>query len=207
MSNILYITSSPRGDASYSNQTAQRLVDELRGNCPNAKVVLRDLAREPLPHIDQDFIEATRSASGPRSERQRAILAHSDALVDELLAADVVVIAAAMVNFSVPSTLKSWIDYIARAGRTFKYTAAGPQGLATGKRVVIVAATGGIYSGDNAGFDFQLPWLKAVLGFLGMTDVEVIRVEGTAFGAEAADKAVASGVAHGRAFVNALAAA
>jgi FMN-dependent NADH-azoreductase len=207
MSNILYVTSSPRGDASYSNQTAQRVVDELRDNCPNAKVTVRDLTREPLPHIDRDFIEATRSADGPRSERQRAILARSDALVDELLAADLIVIAAAMVNFSAPSTLKSWIDYVARAGRTFKYTEAGPKGLATGKRVVIVAATGGVYSGDNAGFDFQLPWLKAVLGFLGMTDVEVIRVEGTAFGAEAADKAVASGVAHGRAFVNALAAA
>jgi len=208
MSNILYVTSSPRGEASYSNQTAQRVVDDLRGNCPNAKVTVRDLARDPLPHIDQDFIDATRSADGPRTGRQHAILARSDALVDELLAADVIVIAAAMVNFSAPSTLKSWIDYIARAGRTFKYTEAGPQGLATGKRVVIVAATGGIYSGGNyAAFDFQLPWLKAVLGFLGMTDVEVIRVEGTAFGPETADKAVASGVAHGRAFVNALAAA
>jgi FMN-dependent NADH-azoreductase len=207
MSNILYVTSSPRGDASYSNQTALRVVDELRRNCSDAKVTVRDLAREPLPHIDQDFIDATRTKEGPRNDRQRAILARSDALIDELLAADVVVIAAAMVNFSVTSTLKSWIDHIARAGRTFSYGEAGPIGLATGKRVIIVTATGGIYSGDQSAFDFQWPWLKAVLGFLGMTDVEVIRVEGTAFGPEAADKAVASGVARGRELVSALAAA
>jgi FMN-dependent NADH-azoreductase len=205
MSNILYVTSSPRGDASYSNQTAQRFVDELRRTNPGATVTVRDLAREPLPHIDQDFVEATRAAQGPGNERQRAILARSDVLVDELLAADIVVIAAAMVNFSVTSTLKSWIDYIARAGRTFRYGEGGPKGLATGKRVFIVAATGGIYSGEMSAFDFQLPWLKAVLGFLGMTDVEVIRVEGTALGPEAAGKALATGKARVSEIVSALA--
>jgi FMN-dependent NADH-azoreductase len=95
-------------------------------------------------------------------------------LIDELTAADIVVIAAPMINFSVSSTLKAWFDYIARAGR--------PQGLMTGKRVIIVSASGGIYFGANAAFDFQVPWLRSMLGFLGLTDVEVIRVEGTANG-------------------------
>jgi FMN-dependent NADH-azoreductase len=193
MTNILYVTSSPRGAASFSNQTAQRLIDELNRANTGTTVTVRDLAREPLAHIDQDFVDATRSAVAPANDRQRAILARSDELVDELLAADIVVIAAGMVNFSVPSTLKAWIDYVARAGRTFSYGAGGPKGLATGKRVVIVAATGGIYSGPLSGFDFQLPWLKAVLGFLGMTDVEVVQVEGTALGPQAADAAMSKG--------------
>jgi FMN-dependent NADH-azoreductase len=100
------------------------------------------------------------------------------------------VIAAGMINFSIPSTLKSWIDYVARAERTFSYSEAGPKGLATDKRVVLVAASGGIYS-DKRALDFQVPYLKHVLGFLGMTEVDVIDVEGTAFGPEAAEKAVA----------------
>ena len=96
-----------------------------------------------------------------------------------------------MINFSVASTLKTWFDYVARAGRTFSYSEKGAQGLVTGKRVIVVAATGGVYAGESAAFDFQVPWLKTVLGFLGMTDVEVIKVEGTAYGAAAAEKAIA----------------
>ena len=191
MTNILYVTSSPRGGDSYSNQIAARVVEELKQTHPGAVVTVRDLARDPLPHIDQDFVAATRSPDGPQTPKQRALLAHSDALVDELLKADIVVIAAAMINFSVTSTLKTWFDYIARAGRTFSYSEAGAKGLVTGKRVIVVAATGGVYAGDSAAFDFQIPWLKTVLGFMGMTDVEVIKVEGTAYGPAAADKAIA----------------
>ena len=155
---------------------------------------MRDLAREPLPHIDDDFVAATRSPNGPQTERQRALLAQSDALVDELFAADVIVIAAPMINFTIPSTLKSWIDHVARAGRTFSYSEKGPQGLVTGKQVILVAARGGVYAAGNT-LDFQLPYLKSVLGFLGMTDVTVVEVEGTAFGPEAAEKAVAAAAA------------
>ena len=207
MSKILHVSSSPRGDASYSNQVAARLIRELKQANPQTTVTVRDLAQDPLPHIDADFVAATRSADGPRTERQRTILAQSDALVDELLAADTIVIAAPMINFSVSTTLKSWFDYIARAGRTFSYSEAGPKGLATGKRVIIVRASGGVYSGENAAFDFQIPWLRNMLGFLGMTDVEVIRVEGTAFGPVAADKALERATAHARELVCALAAA
>jgi FMN-dependent NADH-azoreductase len=207
MCNILYVSSSPRGSASYSNQVAARVIDELRQANPQSTLTVRDLAEDPLPHIDVDFVAATRSAGGPSTEKQRAILAQSDALVDELLAADIGVIEAPRINFSISRTLKSRYDYVARAGRTFGYSEAGPKGLVTGKRVIVVSASGGIYSGENAAFDFQVPWLRNMLAFLGMTDVEVIRIEGTALGPEAADKALERATAHARDFVGALAAA
>jgi len=190
MSGILYVTSSARGSASYSNQVAARVVDELRRAIPQMTLTVRDLGQDPLPHIDGDFVAATLSADGPSTQAQRAILARSDALVDELLAADVIVIATPMINFGVSTALKSWFDHIARAGRTFSYGEGGPKGLVAGKRVIVVAASGGNYSGENAAFDFQLPWLRHMLAFLGMTDVEIIRVEGTAHGADAAAKAL-----------------
>ena len=192
--NILFVTSSSRGSASYSNRVATNVLTELRSRNPGARVTVRDLGREPLPHINDDFVTATRSATMPQTDEQRALLAHSEALVDELLAADVIVIAAPMINFSIPSNLKAWIDYVARAGRTFRYSEKGPEGLVTGKQVIIVAARGGVYAGNPA-LDFQVPYLKSVLGFLGMTDVEVLEVEGTAYGPEAAENAVTAATA------------
>ena len=206
MSRILYVSSSPRGSESYSNRVAARVIRELRQANPQTTVTVRDLAQDPPPHIDVDFVAATTNADGPRTERQGAILVQSDALVDELLAADIIVIGAPMINFSVATTLKSWFDYIVRAGRTFSYSEAGPKGRVTGKRVIVVSASGGIYSGENAAFDFQVPWLRNILGFLGMTDVEVIRIEGTAFGPEAADKALERATTHAHNVVGALAA-
>jgi FMN-dependent NADH-azoreductase len=197
--NILHITSSARGSASYSNRVAAEVLDELGRRSPGASVTLRDLAREPLAHIDDDFVAATRAPEGPQTERQRALLRQSDALVDELFAADVIVIAAPMINFTIPSTLKTWIDYVARAGRTFSYSAAGPKGLVTGKQVILVASRGGVYADAGQALDFQVPYLKSVLGFLGMTDVTVLEVEGTAFGPDAAEKAVAAAAAKLRA--------
>jgi len=192
--NILHVTSSPRGEASYSNRVAAQVIAEVKGRAGGATVTTRDLAREPLPHIDDDFVAATKSAAGPQTDAQRAQLAVSDKLVDELLGADMVVIAAPMINFTIPSNLKTWIDYVARAGRTFSYSEKGPQGLVTGKQVILVVARGGVYS-DKPAYDFQVPYLKNVLAFLGMTDVEVIEVEGTAFGPEVAEKAVAAATA------------
>jgi FMN-dependent NADH-azoreductase len=192
--NILYVTSSSRGSASYSNRVAAEVLDELRVRNPGTAVTVRDLAHEPLPHIGDAFVAATRSPNGPQTDEQRALLAQSDALVDELFAADLIVIAAPMINFTIPSNLKTWIDYVARAGRTFSYSEKGPQGLVTGKQVIVVAARGGIYANGNA-LDFQLPYLKGVLGFLGMTDVTVLEVEGTAYGPDVAEKAVAAATA------------
>lgn len=192
--NILHLTSSARGSASYSNRVAAHVIDQLSARNPGVGIVTRDLARDPLPHIDDDFTTATKSPTGPQTERQRSLLAQSDALIDELLAADVIVIAAPMINFTIPSNLKTWIDYVARAGRTFSYSEKGPQGLVSGKHVILVVARGGVYANNNA-LDFQVPYLKGVLAFLGMTDVEVIEVEGTAFGPEAAEKAVEAAAA------------
>jgi FMN-dependent NADH-azoreductase len=199
--NILYVTSSPRGSASYSNRVAANVLDELTARNPGTTVTLRDLAREPLPHIGDDFVAATRGPNGPQTDAQRALLARSDELVDELFAADVIVIAAPMINFTIPTNLKAWIDYVARAGRTFRYSEKGPEGLVKGKQVIIVAARGGVYSaGPGSALDFQLPYLKSVLAFLGMTEVEVLEVEGTAYGPEAAEKAVVAATAklHGQ---------
>jgi FMN-dependent NADH-azoreductase len=187
--NILHITSSPRGAASYSSRVAANVIAEITGRTPGATVTVRDLATDPLPHIDEDFVVATRSPTGPQTDKQRGQLALSDALVDELFAADVIVIAVPMINFTISSNLKSWIDHVARAGRTFSYSEAGPKGLVSGKQVIVVPARGGIYAAGNA-MDFQVPYLKSVLGFLGMTDVQVVEVEGTAYGPEAAEKAV-----------------
>ena len=192
--NILYVTSSPRGSASYSNRVAANVLEELRTRHAEATVTVRDLAREPLPHVGDDFFTATRGPNGPQTEAQRALLARSDRLVDELLAADVIVIAAPMINFTIPTNLKAWIDYVARAGRTFRYSEKGPEGLVKGKQVIVVPARGGIYAAGNA-MDFQVPYLKSVLGFMGMTDVDVLEVEGTAYGPDVAEKAVTAATA------------
>ncbi len=152
---------------------------------------MRDLAGEPLPHIDESFaVNLVQPADG-LSAAQRATLARSDAVVQEFLAADVIVIASAMINFGVSSTLKAWVDHLARPGLTFSYSDKGPEGLAKGKKVYLVQARGGVYSaGPAKALDFQEPYLRGVLGFLGVTDVEAILVEGVAFGPEAAEKAV-----------------
>lgn len=190
--NILYVSSSPRGEAAYSNRAAQRVLDELRAREPGAEITVRDLAADPLPHIDSAFVAATRGPDGAVTAQQQARLATANELIDELMAADIVVIAAGMINFSIPSTLKSWIDHIAQPGRTFGYSEAGPRGLVTGKHVIVVAASGGHYA-DKRAYDFQVPYLRHVLGFMGMTDIEVIDVGGTAFGEEAVAKAIEAG--------------
>lgn len=191
MTKVLYVTSSPRGEASFSNQVAARVLDEIRARDPGTEIVSRNLADDPLPHIDADFLTAARSPDGATSERQKAVLARSDALVDELIGSDIVVIAVPMINLGIPSTLKAWIDHIVRAGRTFSYTEAGVQGLVGGKKGIIVAARGGYYSGEKKALDFQLPYLESVLGFLGLTDITSFEVEGTSLGPEVAGKAVA----------------
>jgi FMN-dependent NADH-azoreductase len=190
MNEILCVTSSPRGDTSYSNLVAARVLREIRALRPHANVTIRDLARNPLPHIDDDFVTATRSVAGARTERQRALLDQSDILVNELIEADTIVIASAMINFGVPSTLKTWIDYVARPGRTFEYTDLGEQGLLKGRKAVLVLARGGVYSGPLNGRDHQESYLRDVLNFLGITDIETIVIEGVALGPYAAEKAL-----------------
>ena len=200
--NILLVSSSPRGGESYSHRVARRIVDDLVDGNPGARVVVRDVARQPLPHITETFGTARVAPVEKRSDADRQALLLSDALVDELLAADVIVIAAPMHNFGLPSSLKAWIDHIVRPGRTFSYSEKGPQGLVTGKKAVFVFARGGLYSdGPMQAFDFQEPYLRAALGFVGITDVEVVRVEGVAFGEEAVSQALRSAEAQADAIV------
>jgi FMN-dependent NADH-azoreductase len=189
--NILCLTSSPRSDTSYSNLVAMRVLRELSEVYPEATVTIRDLARNPLPHIDEDFAIATRSIAGARTDRQHALLERSDILIDELLVADVVVIAAAMINFGVPSTLKAWIDHVVRPGRTFRYTKSGSQGLLRGRRAILVLSRGGIYSsGPLRSYEHDESYLRSVLAFVGITDVQSIVVEGMALGPEVAERAI-----------------
>ncbi len=156
-------------------------------------VVHRDLGANPIPHLDSVTTSAIRKPAADRTPAEAAAADYSDKLVAELLAADTVVIATGLINFNIYSTLKSWIDNVARAGQTFRYSATGPEGLVTGKKVYIVLASGGVYSeGPATPLNHAVPYLTTVLGFMGMTDVEVIYVEGLAFGPDAAEKAVAA---------------
>lgn len=189
--NILCLTSSPRRDTSYSSLVAMRVLRELRQVYPGATVTIRDLARNPLPHVDDDFVTATRSIAGPRTERQRAQVERSDALIDELFAADVVVIAGSMINFGIPSTLKAWIDHVVRPDRTFRYTKDGSQGLLRGRRAILVLARGGIYSGGPLrSHEHDESYLRSVLEFVGINDVQSILIEGMGLGPEFAERAV-----------------
>jgi len=193
MSNILLVTSSPRGDQSHSSRVAANLVDRLLEADPGASVTHRDLHVQPLPHIGEAFAIGSRKPAEERSPEEEAVVAVSDAAVDEVLAADTIVIATGLINFNITSTLKAWVDNIARAGRTFRYTEAGPEGLAKGKKAYLVIASGGIYSeGPATAFDHADPYLRTILGFIGITDVETIRIEGVAMGPEAEQKALAT---------------
>ncbi len=191
--NILHIDSSPAGDKSFSRKFSAALVEKLKTQNPGATVIYRDLATTPLPHIDPDMLNALFAPADTHSAAQKEALARSDKAVQELLAADAVVIGAPMYNFSIPSALKAWVDHVIRKGLTFEYTAEGPRGLIpAGRKAFIIASRGGIYSeGATKAFEHQDSYLKAVLGFIGFTDITVIPVEGLAYGDEAVAKAVA----------------
>jgi FMN-dependent NADH-azoreductase len=151
---------------------------------------VRNLQAEPLPHLDDAVLGAFFTPADQRTAEQAAIAARSDALIAELQAADIVVIGAPMYNFGVSSQLKTYFDFIARAGVTFQYTANGAEGLVKGKKVYVVSARGGKYLGTPG--DSQTPYLKTFLGFLGMTDVNFIYAEGLNMGADAAQAALAA---------------
>jgi len=190
MSSILLLTSSPRAD-SLSTPIAADLAEKLKNQKPGSVVVRRDLAASPLPHIDDLFTGAIRKPADDRTAEEIAAIKTSDELVAELFAADTIVISTGLINFNIYSSLKTCIDNVARAGVTFKYTETGPVGLVTGKKVYVVLTSGGVYSqGPAAPLNHAVPYLKSVLGFLGITDIETIYVEGLAFGPEAAETAI-----------------
>lgn len=194
MSHVLLITSSPRLE-SHSTRVARKLAEKLASGA-GSSLTVRDLTGHPLPHIDDSFAAARNTPRDSLTGAQRSVLSLSDELVRELFAADTLVIAAGMINFGIPSSLKAYIDHVVRPGVTFRYGEKGPEGLVKGKRAYLVVARGGAYSqGPMQAFNFQDTYLKVALGFIGITDLEVIAVEGLAFGPEAVEKAVGTALA------------
>jgi len=170
---ILQINSSIHGEAAASTQLAHEIAGQLGG-----EVVLRDLSIEPIPHLDAASFAAFSDPAQEHSELAAAGVERSNQLIEELREADTVVLAVPMYNFGIPSALKAWIDHIARAGVTFRYTSEGPQGLLGDKRVIVVATRGGQYAGTDA--DNQSAYLRQVLGFIGLGDPEFVYAEGLA---------------------------
>lgn len=187
MSNVLLVNSSPRGEASVSSKLATELANKIAAKS-GGTVTTRDVGAKPLPHIDTDFVTATRSGKSDFSAHEKAALDRAMEIIGEAQAADVIVIGAALINFNATTNLKGWIDHLAVPGQTFRYNADGPEGLLKGKKVYVVTASAGAY-GDGPG-DYLKPWLTFALGFMGMTDVEFIRVDALAYGPEAVEKSM-----------------
>jgi FMN-dependent NADH-azoreductase len=185
---ILQIDSSALGDFSASRQLTAAIVAALHGGGAGPGVVYRDLAAAPLTHVSGALLAALRAPTGtpPPDDKLLAEMALAHALVDELLDADIVVVGAPMYNFSVPSTLKAWLDRVVMAGRTFSYDENGSKGLAGGRRVIIASTRGGQIAGQpyELAIDHQEAFLKALFGLIGITDVTIIRAEGLARGDE-----------------------
>jgi len=184
---ILQINASARREGSQSSRLARRIVERLLERNPDAELTVRDLAAQPHPALDEAALQALFTPAEQRTPEQAARVALDDALIAEVQAADVLVIGAPMYNLTITSQLKNWFDAIARARVTFRYTENGPEGLLTGKTVYVALTRGGFYR--DTPLDTQMPYLKTVLGFLGMTDVRFIYAEGLGMGDEAIEKA------------------
>lgn len=190
---LLHIDSSILGQNSASRELSAAWVRNWQRKNPAGEVRYLDLAETPLAHLSGDALAARAMPMEQRSLVQRREIETSDRALEDFLAADVLVIGAPMYNFSIPSQLKAWIDRIAVAGKTFRYTANGPEGLAKGKQVVIISSRGGIHSsGPTQAMDHQESYLRTVFQFLGITDIEFIRAEGLAYGPEQRVAAIAS---------------
>jgi len=190
MVKILQVNSSARGEESQSTRLANRIVERLVEAAPDTGVTVRDLAAKPHPVLDEVALGALFTPEAQRTLEQARRVALDDELIAQVRAADVLVLGVPMYNFGVPAQLKNWIDAIMRAGVTFRYTAQGPEGLLKGKTVYVALARGGVYRNTPA--DTQVPYLRTVLGFLGMTDVRFVYAEGLNMGAEAQQKGIAS---------------
>lgn len=180
MKKILHIISSPRGAASFSIKLGNAIVEKIQLTYPDSTLKELNLVQHQFPHLEEVHLNAFFTPVENRTPENLEAIKHSDDAIQDLKDADIIVIGAPLYNFHIHSTLKAWIDHIARAGITFKYDENGPEGLIKGKKVYVAIASGGIYSeGPMAQMDFIPPYLKGVLGFLGMTDLTVFRVEGT----------------------------
>ncbi|MCA1362278.1 NAD(P)H-dependent oxidoreductase [Bradyrhizobium sp. IC3069] len=188
---LLHVDSSVLGPHSVSRQVSAAIVDRLRQAAPSLQVVYRDLTETPLAHLSGSHLAAAQGAPAPAELGPD--LAASAAALEEFLAADIVVIGAPMYNFTIPSQLKAWIDRILVAGKTFKYGAAGPEGLAGGKRVIVAISRGGHYGAGTpyAAGEHLETYLRWVFGFMGITNLEFIPADGIQLGPEHREKAIA----------------
>ena len=182
MPTLLHVDSSPLGESSISRRLSREFVQQWKQANPNGTVIARDLTKSNLNAIDAEWIGASYTPENARTPRQKEILALSDTLIAELENADEYVFGVPMHNFSVPSTLKLWIDQISRAGKTFSYTSAGPNGLLKNKKSTFLVASGGFYGAETAmaAFNFVEPYLRSAFGFIGVTDTTFINAGGAA---------------------------
>jgi FMN-dependent NADH-azoreductase len=187
MSTLLQINASLAGANGQSSRLAQRFVADWQAKHPEGRVISRDLASDPVPHLTAERFQAFLSQPEARTDEQRSHAEYSDALIEEIKNADTIVFAVPMYNFSVPSTLRAYFDHIARAGVTFGYTANGPEGLLKGKKAYVFITRGGVYA-DAA--DTQTPYLKQFLGFIGITDVTFVYAQGLHLGEESREKSL-----------------
>ncbi len=188
MTTLLKINTSLFSDQGQSSQLANQFVREWQASHPDSAVVTRDLASEPVPHLDAQRFSAFLAAPEARSAEQQAIVDYSDALIRELQQADVIVMGLPLYNFGVPSQLKAYIDHVARNGVTFRYTENGPEGLLRNKKVYVFAARGGLYAGTP--LDTQSDYIRHFLAFIGIDDVEFVYAEGLNISADAKDAAL-----------------
>ena len=189
MTTILKINSSLYSDAGQSSQLASQFIDALRERDADTRVIERDVVRDTLPHLDAARFQAFLTKPEERSAAQRAVTDASDALIDELRAADVIVLGLPMYNFGIPSQLKAWFDHVARAGVTFKYTEKGPVGLLTGKKAYVFATRGGTHAGTAR--DSETRHVREFLRLLGIDEVDFVYAEGLAMGEPARSAALA----------------
>ncbi|GLU37336.1 NAD(P)H-dependent oxidoreductase [Pseudomonas sp. NBRC 100443] len=189
MTDILLLLSSPRGSASHSTRVARALAERLLASQPGSRLTVRDLAGDPLPHIGEDYVSGRVLPREQRTAAQQAAVAVSDQLIAELRQHDVLIVASAMINFSMSSTLKAWFDHVLRHGVTFLYEDGGkPFGLIRRKQVYLVQARGADYSHERyQANDFQQPLITVLLGYMGLVVGHVINVEGVAYDAEQAE--------------------
>ena len=181
MPTLLHLDASPRGDYSISRQLSAAAVAAWKDKHPGGKVIVRDLTKTKMTFVDLDWITGAFSAPDQLTDDHKNALAISDTLIAELLEADEIVMGTPMYNFTIPAVVKAWIDHVVRAGKTFSYGSAGPEGLAKGRKMLVTVASGGSYdkaSGMEA-YNYETPYLRQILGFIGITDLTFVHAGGT----------------------------
>lgn len=181
MKKILHIISSPRGKDSLSIKLGNAIIEKIQAENPGSTVTEYNLVHQQFPHLEEAHLASFFTPAENRTADNLEAIRHSDEAIDAIKDADILVIGAPLYNFTIHSSLKAWIDHIVRSGITFSYGENGPQGLLENKKVYIAVSSGGVYSeGAGQAYDFVVPYMKHILGFIGLTDVTIFRIEGTA---------------------------